>query len=210
MRRAFLTAGALALLALVGAAPAAARGHDRPRAYGAAPDWRALITDTDRDRLRGWRDAWTEALAAVRAAGDGPLLDAEGVLLKPDAALVPPAAPDGAYRCRVFKLGARDPGGRVFSVSPAQACRIGGGRFTMIDGVQRPAGRLWADDGTRLVFLGAMALGDERGRLGYGRDHDRDMVGVLERIGPRRWRLVLPRPHWQSLIDVIELRPAGG
>ena len=34
------------------------------------------------------------------------------------------------------------------------------------------------------------------------------MVGMLERIGDHRWRLVLPAPHFESMLDVIELVPA--
>ena len=32
--------------------------------------------------------------------------------------------------------------------------------------------------------------------------------GILERIGPERWRLVLPRPRWEATLTVVELRPA--
>jgi hypothetical protein len=31
--------------------------------------------------------------------------------------------------------------------------------------------------------------------------------GVGERIGERRWRIVFPYPHFESLADVIELTP---
>ena len=63
-------------------------------------------------------------------------------------------------------------------------------------GSQRPAGRLWEDDDpTRLIFLGSLALGDETAPLGYGDDPKRDMAGVLERIGPFKWRLVIPWPQ---------------
>ncbi|WP_152998778.1 DUF4893 domain-containing protein, partial [Sphingopyxis sp. H115] len=31
----------------------------------------------------------------------------------------------------------------------------------------------------------------------------------VERIGDNRWRLVLPAPAYESLLDVIELVPAG-
>jgi hypothetical protein len=33
------------------------------------------------------------------------------------------------------------------------------------------------------------------------------MAGALERIGPYRWRLILPKPHFESMMDVIELVP---
>ena len=42
------------------------------------------------------------------------------------------------------------------------------------------------------------------------RDKKRDMAGYVERIGPVRWRLVMPAPHFESLLDVIELTPLPG
>jgi hypothetical protein len=33
------------------------------------------------------------------------------------------------------------------------------------------------------------------------------MIGLVQRIGDRRWRLVLPRPAHESLLDVIEIVP---
>jgi hypothetical protein len=75
-------------------------------------------------------------------------------------------------------------------------------------GSQRPAGRLWEDDQSdRLVFLGSLALGDEQQPLAYGDDPKRDMAGVLERIAPFRWRLVIPFPQGTSKLDVFELTP---
>jgi hypothetical protein len=43
----------------------------------------------------------------------------------------------------------------------------------------------------------------------YGRDQERDVAGFVERIGPNRWRMLLPRPHFESQIDVMELVPIG-
>jgi hypothetical protein len=34
------------------------------------------------------------------------------------------------------------------------------------------------------------------------------MVGILERIGTDRWRLVLPRPRWEAMLTVVEITPA--
>jgi hypothetical protein len=176
----------------------------------ASASWRTIITDQDRKRLHDWRAAWQAALAKARAGKAGAQIDAEGPLLQPDAALESPQAPDGDYRCRVVKVGARAPGGPDFVTYPGFHCRIADGRLWQRDGTQRPNGRLYQYDGARLLFLGTIALSDEEGTLHYGRDNDRNMVGALERIGPRRWRLVLPYPHWESLLDVIELVPADG
>jgi hypothetical protein len=58
------------------------------------------------------------------------------------------------------------------------------------------------------VFLGTLALGDEQGAMQYGVDEMRNVAGYVERIGPNRWRLVMPRPHFESRLDVMELVPA--
>ena len=177
-----------------------------------AANWRAVATEADRDRLRDWRDAWVEALAGARAAGHQAELAREGVLLDPDMALENPAPPPGDYNCRVLKLGARQPSNLAFVAYPAFRCRIAaageGMTFAKLSGSQRPIGRLYSDNELRLIFLGTMQLGDERRSYRYGIDRDRDMAGIVERIGDDRWRLVLPRPAYESLLDVIELTPA--
>ncbi|HEV2865656.1 MAG TPA: DUF4893 domain-containing protein [Allosphingosinicella sp.] len=179
----------------------------------AADDWRPRATDDDRRRLREWRDAWLEALPQARAAGHGSEIDREGALLQPDAALAGAAPPPGDYDCRTIKLGTPDDL-LPYIEYPVFRCRIaqqgGALAFTKLTGSQRPIGRLYPDTERRLVFLGTMQLGDERRAYEYGIDQDRDLVGLLERVGERRWRLVFPYPHYESLVDVIELIPRNG
>ena len=195
-----------ALLAL----SACAGGSDRPAPP--APGWRELVTRDDRNRIRTWRDAWTAALAKARGSGSGAAIDAAGALLKPDSVLDDPTPPPGDYRCRAIKLGATAAGARDLVLAPPATCRIGGGAttlgFAQLDGDQRPSGTLYADGPMRTIFLGTMQMADESRALGYGRDRVRDTVGIVERIGPRRWRLVLPWPRWEATIEVIELEPA--
>jgi hypothetical protein len=77
-------------------------------------------------------------------------------------------------------------------------------------GSQRPAGRLWEDDNPDLmIFLGSLALGDENEPLAYGDDPQRDMAGVLERIEPFRWRLVIPWPRNGAKLHLFELTPVA-
>ena len=47
-----------------------------------------------------------------------------------------------------------------------------------------------------------------RRALQYGQDETRDVAGFVERIGPNRWRLVMPQPHFESQLDVMELVPS--
>ena len=201
---------------LAAAAGLAACAPNPPGPPGAVPvesGWQAAATREDRERLQGWRSAWMEGLAAARAAGHGAEIAREGALLEPDAALPGAVPPPGDYRCRVTKLGAKSEGLLDYVAYPAFLCRIEpaeGGTldFTKLTGSQRPVGRLFPDTARRMIFLGTLQLGDEQGTLRYGHDAERDMIGILERVGERRWRLVFPSPAFESLVDVLELVPA--
>lgn len=175
-------------------------------------DWRGVATEADRKRLREWRTAFAAALTKARAAGHGSEIDREGVLLEPDAALGGPPIPNGSYKCRVIKLGAKSEGMLDYVAYPAFQCRIRQERdfqgFAKLSGSQRHIGLIFPGDQLRQVLLGTLVLGDETRAMQYGRDADRDVAGYVERIGPNRWRLVLPYPHFESLTDVIELTPS--
>ncbi len=177
------------------------------------PDWRAVATGADRERLRDWREAFVTALAQASAAGHAGAIAAEGVLLEPDAALGGGQIPNGAYRCRVIKLGGKSPGMLDYVAYPAFACRVQQAAnvqsFAKLTGSQRPVGRLFPGDALRQVFLGTLVLGDEVRAMQYGTDPDRDIAAFVERIGPGRWRMVMPRPAFESTLDVIELVPAN-
>ena len=179
----------------------------------AGVDWRTVATEDDRRRVRDWRQAWEEALEQARLE-HGAEIEAEGALLEPDAALPRPLPPAGDYACRTIKLGTPPPHDLLTYVAyPAFRCRIRveGSRITLtkLTGSQRPIGRLYSDNDLRYVFLGTMQLGDESRAYAYDLDRERDLIGALERVGERRWRLVFPYPHHESLLDVIELTPAS-
>lgn len=191
------------LLAL--GAPGQAVGGAREQA-----DWRATITAEDRRRLGRGREAWITALDRARAS-DAAAVRAAGVLFDPDRALPTPVPPAGRYRCRTFKLGAQTPGMLDYVAYPPFACRVwqegGRVRLAKLTGSQRPVGIIYAAGG-RAIFLGTLVLGDEAGAIRYGRDRLRDMVGVVERVEERRWRVAFPQPAFESLLDVMELVPA--
>lgn len=174
-------------------------------------DWRSVATEDDRTRLRDWRTTFTTALAAARKAGRGPDIDREGALLDPDAALAKPAIPNGAYRCRVIKLGAKAAGNLDYVAYAGFRCQVRAThqvqRLDKLSGSQRYAGIVFPNDAIRDVFLGTLVLGDENRALQYGQDETRDVAGYLERIGPARWRLIMPKPHFESQIDIMELVP---
>ena len=175
--------------------------------------WRKLATAADQARLSRIDSAWQQALTES-ARNNSAEIRKEGVLLKPHAALPRPTPTPGSYNCRLIKLGKATPKTRAMESFKPFFCyvEVEGDLLTIVKqtGSQRPAGRLWEDDNAeRLIFLGTLALGNEDQPLAYGEDPKRDMVGVLERIGPFRWRLVIPWPQSTSKLDVFELTPVA-
>jgi len=175
--------------------------------------WRATATDADKERVRGWYSSWQAALADARAKGFGADIDREGLLLQPAAALPNPHLPAGDYRCRTIKIGAQGRSSLSYVAYGWFRCRVapeqGLSSLTKISGSQRPVGLIFPDNLKRQIFLGTLELGDEKMAVNYGSDRMRDMAGLVERIGDNRWRLVLPAPAYESLLDVIELVPAS-
>ncbi|MCC2979891.1 DUF4893 domain-containing protein [Sphingomonas sp. IC4-52] len=220
MKRVLIASMAAATLAGCGgrrpapaSVPAPAASPVTTGATTAPADWRRMATLADRDRLRKWRSTWLDALSRARVSGAGAAISAQGALLLPDVRLADPIPPPGSYRCRMFKLGGKAVGMRDFTGYPPFTCRIEREgsllRFEKINGSQRPVGRIFPDPAGRPVFLGTLMLADETRPIAYGRDNSRDMAGFVDRVGDRRWRLVLPLPAFESLLDVIELVPAS-
>lgn len=172
--------------------------------------WHSHILPEDRARLRDWRTSFERGIQAARTAGYSKDIDAEGALLFPDAALQMSPLLNGLYRCRTLKLGAQNSEARPYRVLPDRHCRVsvdGQQHFGFTEGTQRPQGIFYSDTKNRSIFLGTMIFGDEHIDLPYGRDVKRNMVGILEKIADQHWRIILPDPHFESLFDVIDLRP---
>ena len=175
--------------------------------------WKKLATAADQSRLSRIDSAWQQALTEAGKSFSGEIRK-EGVLLKPRSALPRPAPTPGSYNCRLIKLGQAAPKTRAYESFKPFFCyvEVEGDLLTIVKqtGSQRPAGRLWEDDNPeRLIFLGSLALSGDDQPLAYGDDPKRDMAGVMERIGPFRWRLVIPWPQSTSKLDVFELTPVA-
>lgn len=173
--------------------------------------WKSVATAADQDRIARLGLAWQEALAEAKATNAGDIRS-EGKLLMPRTALPRPAPTPGSYNCRLIALGKGTAKAKAYESFKPFFCyvEVEGDQLTIVKqtGSQRPAGRLWEDDdATRLIFLGSLALGNEDQPLAYGDDPKRDMAGVLERIAPFKWRLVIPWPQSSSKLDVFELTP---
>ena len=130
----------------------------------------------------------------------------------PDAGKRGVAPPPGTYRCRTVKLGSQGgEDGLGYVVYGWFECEIertpNGLRLVKTTGSQRTQGLLYPDMDRRLVYIGAQALSDaETGFPAYGDRPERDQVGVLERIGQSRWRLVLPWPKQEAKLELLEIR----
>ncbi|HKR15785.1 DUF4893 domain-containing protein [Rhizorhapis sp.] len=175
-------------------------------------DWRGVISPNDKARLDGIDQAWTEALAQARRAGYSKAVRNEGALLDPRAALPRAAPPPGPYECRVVKLGHPDrKKGVNFMAYKSFACHVEAEeeRLWIVKqtGSERPAGRIWPERDDRQIFLGALALGDEKEPVAYGDDPARDLAGYVERVDAFQWRIVMPNPGTDSRLDVLELVP---
>jgi hypothetical protein len=208
--------GGLMLAALAGCAmkpklPPGVKPTVEVGAPAKADVWKHEATPADQDRLARLGLAWQQALVEAKKTNAADVRR-EGKLLMPRSALPRPAPTPGSYNCRLIKLGKATAKSKPYESFKPFFCyvEVDEDLLTIVKqtGSQRPAGRLWEDDrADRLVFLGSLALGDEQQPLAYSDDPKRDMAGVLERIGPFVWRLVIPWPQSTSKLDVFELKP---
>ncbi|MEO5640366.1 MAG: DUF4893 domain-containing protein [Sphingomicrobium sp.] len=206
-------------LSLLAAGCATSRKPPPPVVVTVAPPtkadaWQKIASTADIDRIARLGIAWSAALAEARSRGFGDEVKAEGALLRPGAALARPAPTPGSYSCRLVALGATSRRRAPFERFKPFFCyvEVEGELLTIVKqtGSQRPAGRLWEDNTpTRLVYLGSLALGDEEQPKAYGEDPTRDMAGVVERVAPFVWRLVIPNPRNGAKLDVFELTPVA-
>ena len=198
---------ALALVPLAGCQtagptrpPVRVEVQQEPRAWQRtiAPEHLSLVEGIDR--------GWADALEAARTAGFARRIRSEGALLEPSAAKNWATPSPGSYRCRRVRLGAQGRE-RGFAASGPFFCHVGdeGDQLSLTQqtGPERPGGYLWDDGPQRMVFIGAISRGREDVPPAYGAAPERDVVGLFERIGPFRFRLVVPRRS--GGIDVVEL-----
>ncbi|WP_343520826.1 DUF4893 domain-containing protein [Sphingomonas sp.] len=146
-----------------------------------------------------WQAAWGKSPGRARTA--------EGALLEPGAALDHPELSPGSYNCRLIRLGRRA-GARRMRSFPTHFCHVGTSNgelnFTKQTGSDLPAGHLYKTE-KRYTFVGALQRAEGDNSLVYGTDQARDVTGVVERVGPFRWRMVVPMGEQD--LDVLELTP---
>lgn len=179
---------------------------------GGTDNWRQVVSTDDASNLSRLDQAWRLARAEADDKGFADQVAALGPLVDPAAAQSGRLQPaPGTYRCRTIKLGTKGEVGLAYNAYPLFRCSVeltpGGDLIlTKTTGSQRTRGLLYPDTDSRLVFVGAQAWGtDETGFPRYGQQPVRDQVGAFERIGPNRWRLVVPWPRVESKLEILEL-----
>lgn len=179
---------------------------------GGTNNWRQVVSAADASNLSRLDQAWRLARAEADDKGFADQVEALGPLVDPAAAQSGRLQPaPGTYRCRTIKMGTQGEVGVGFVAYPFFRCSVeltpGGDLIlTKTTGSQRTRGLLYPDTDRRLVFVGAQAWGmNETGFPRYGQQPVRDQVGVLERIGPNRWRMVVPWPRVESKLEILEL-----
>jgi len=182
---------------------------------GGTDQWKTVASADDQDRVARLDEAWKKALREANHEF-GAQIAPFGMLSVPDAALAAPPLqpPPGKYRCRTVKIGSMDGEGLKYVAYPWFTCMVeltpGGDLIlTKTTGSQRTRGLLYpdSDNPKRLIYVGAQAWGDTETIFpAYGEKPERDQVGVVERIGTGRWRMVVPWPRQESKLDILEIR----
>ncbi len=168
--------------------------------------WDTTAMPADRLRIDALPTIWAKARAGVprRLAAK---LEQEGALVDPAAALEAPALPPGPYHCRLVRFGGR----AGFASYAPDFCyvEVDGENiaFTKQTGTNLPVGWLFPDTDRRQVFLGSFKQPGKRSAPAYGKDPMRDVAGVVERVAPFRWRLVLTQAGKGATLDIYELVP---
>lgn len=195
-------------------APTAASGGVSPTGgmQGGTDDWRQVAKAADASLLGRLDQAWRLARAEAEDGGFSRQVEALGPLADPNAAQTGRIQPgSGTYRCRTIKMGRRVEGqGLAYVEYPWFACSVeltpGGDLvLTKTTGSQRTRGLIYPDTDRRAVYVGAQAWGAEKTFPAYGDKAERDQVGVIERIGQNRWRLVLPWPKQEAKLELLEI-----
>ena len=192
--------------------PTAPTTPPAPGEQGGTDSWRQVVSTEDAANLGRLDQAWRLGRAEAEDKGFAPQVEALGNLVDPNAGLTGRLQPTpGTYRCRTLKLGSQDNTGLGYVAYPWFRCTVdltpGGDLIlTKTTGSQRTRGLLYPDTDNRLVFVGAQAWGmDETGFPAYGQTRIRDQVGVFERIGTDRYRVVIPWPRVESKLEILEL-----
>lgn len=175
------------------------------------PEWAGLASAADYARLAALPKVFAQARSDVPRTR-AKLVAAEAELVDPTAAQLAPALPPGPYHCRLVRFG----GKARFATFKPDFCYVdtaqnaagkSGVSFTKQTGSSLPEGWIYPDGDRRQVFLGASRRKGEPAGRRYGDNSGSDLAGVIERVSPFRWRLILTQAQGGATLDMYELVP---
>ena len=179
-----------------------------------APDASGTLRPEDRAKVERLRETIAAALLDAVAAGGstGASIEASRAALTPPSQPFPASGIAGDYRCRTIKHGG--PVGVIAYRDWSCTIRVEGDALVLAkpEGSQRMLGRLLiapsldADGRTALLYAGSEYLSDEEPMPYPG---GRPEVGLFEHTGGGSYRLMIPEPGVEGLLDVIALERAG-
>ena len=163
-----------------------------------------VMTPADKARLEKYEETRNAALAEAKAGNPAELAALEALLAKPLLSL-PDFDLGGEWRCRTTKAGGLSP----LVVYGWFKCRVSddgsGWKLEKLSGSQRTTGRFYDDGEKRLIYLGSFSIGDDAPKP-YGSGPETDQIGYAFRTGAQEWRIEFPAPHYESKLDILELR----
>ena len=173
-----------------------------------APDASGVLRPEDRAKVERLRETVAAALLDALEAGrtEPGAVAASRAALTPTARAFPTTGIAGAYRCRTIKHGG--PAGLVAYRDFACTIRVEGDALVLAkpEGSQRMLGRLLiapsldADGRTALLYAGTEYTSNEQPVPYPG---GRPEVGLFEHTGDGSYRLMIPEPGVEGLLDVI-------
>lgn len=168
--------------------------------------WRAVAKPEDQVRIDALAATWRTAKGGLKGRS-ARRVTAEGALIDPDRTLPGVLPPNGTYHCRLLRFG----GAASFRTFAPDLCYVlvegANTVFVKQTGENLPSGWLMPDGDRRLVFLGTFRPPGTSVVAPYGKGAGRDIAGVLERVGAKRWRLVMAEAGQGARLDVYELVP---
>lgn len=164
-----------------------------------SPIWRDVAHAEDAKRIASLAQRYA-AMLGDQGSGS----------LRVDARKGWPEPTPGVYDCRITRLAADQAVGKATAYR-SFLCYVGDDSdfltLTKSTGTERPGGRLWRDTGDRMVFLGGVPATGKTAPNAYGDDAATDRIGIFERIGEFRWRLIFDAPRPGIAFDVLEMTP---
>lgn len=165
----------------------------------------SIITEADTDRLERFDEARDKAIDEASQSQDE---KAKATLLSAiDAEALPLADFDlaGRWKCRTIKAG----GLAELVVYGWFDCRVtddgSGWKLEKLTGSQRTVGRFFTESDTRMTYLGSFFVAGHEAPH-YGAGPESDQAGYATRTGIDTWQIAFPYPHYESTLDILQLR----